>query len=140
MTVNIKQHVTPRSQHLAPSTHRFTSRRWNARHRLSSQRGSVTQQTITVSFGVICILAVVMLGFVYLRQIFVTASSGSDIQALEMKMLDLKETQKELELEGAKLRSIQSVEEKIKNLSLISTEEVAYLAPQQDKVALRSFN
>jgi len=84
------------------------------------------------------LVAVSALGFVYLQQVFGTASQGADIQALEEKIDDLQQTQRSLELEGAQLRSIQAVEDRVQELNLIESDTVAYLAPSiEDRVALR---
>ena len=106
------------------------------RSRLILQRGSITQSTITLSIGLVALIAVTVLGFVYLQQVFGTASQGADIQALEERIDDLQETQRALELEGAQLRSIQAVEERVEELNLVESEHVAYLAPVADTVAL----
>lgn len=121
MTVKLPQHVIPR--------HRrgLTSRQY--------QRGNVSQSTLTVGFAILCLVATVVLGFLYLQQVFGTAAHGSNIQSLEQSMIQLKERQKELELEGAELRSIQSVEERVDQLNLISANNVGYLVPRPAHVA-----
>jgi hypothetical protein len=121
MTARIQQNVVPRGQY---ST---------TKHRL--QRGSVSEATLTVSFAVVALVTAVVLGFLYLQQVFGTAAHGSTIQELEQTMLDLKEQQKELELEGASLRSIQSVEKRVEELNLVSANSVGYLAPRPNHVA-----
>lgn len=50
--------------------------------------------------------------------------------------MSLQERQKELELEGARLRSIQTVEQQVEKLNLVASEDVAYLAADTGKVAL----
>jgi len=103
-----------------------------------SQRGSITQATLTLSVGLLALVAIAGLGFVYLHQVFGTASQGSEIHALEAQVDTLKETQRSLELEGAELRSIQAIENRINDLKLVESDSVAYLAPISDTVALRS--
>jgi len=83
------------------------------------------------------IVLLAVLGFVYLQQVVGTASQGADIQALETKIDDLQETQRQLELEGAELRSIQTVEDRVQELNLVESDQVAYLAPRVERVALR---
>ena len=120
MTVKIEQHVIPRGKR--HSTHYF-------------QRGNVSHSTLTIGFAILSLVTTVVLGFLYLQQVFGTATHGSTIQSLEHTMLELKEQQKQLELEGAQLRSIQSVEERVEQLNLVSANNVGYLAPRQDRVA-----
>ena len=121
MTANISQHVTPR--------HRAKRGVWR------TQRGSVNQATITVTAGMIALVVVGMLGFFYLRQVVGTASQGTNIHDLEMQLGDLKERQRQLELEGAQLRSLQAVEEQVQDLNLVEAERVSYLAAEEDRVA-----
>ncbi len=90
---------------------------------------------MTVIFGLIAILMVGLLGFFYLQQVVNTASQGTDVRELESNIVELRERQRQLELEGAELRSLQVVEERVKQLNLVSTDKVTYLAPVQDRVA-----
>lgn len=109
--------------------------RVSPRHR-RSQSGNVSQSTVTIGFAIIALVSVMALGFLYLQQVFGTATHGSNIQSLEQQMISLKEKQKELELQGAKIRSIQSVEERVQKLNLVSASNVGYLAPRTGRVAL----
>lgn len=135
MTANIQQHVIPRRRTSSvPTVGRQQS--WNQPQRARMlQQGSVTQSTITISFAVMLLISIMTLGFFYLQQVFSTASHGTGIQALEQEMVQLREQQKELELQGAQLRSIQSVEQRVDELNLVAAEEVAYLAPVSEHVA-----
>lgn len=139
MTANISQQVTPRSRShqrsfsgLGGGFARLSSRRASTRF---AQRGSVNHATITVAAGVLALVVVGMLGFFYLRQVVDTASQGGDIHELEAKLGELKERQRELELEGAQLRSLQTVEDKINDLNLVEAEHVSYLANEDDRLA-----
>ena len=144
--VHIQQNVIPRHRRgLNFSLHRLGGGGWRTRRvrmnmpsRLFSQRGSITQSTITLSVGLLALVTVSVLGFVYLQQVFGTASQGADIQALEHRIDELQQTQRSLELEGAQLRSIQAVEDRVLELNLIESDSVAYLAPATDTVALNN--
>ncbi len=145
--VHTQQNVVPRHRKgLNFSLHRIGENGWRTKRvrmnmpsRLLSQRGSITQSTITLSVGLLALVTVSVLGFVYLQQVFGTASQGADIQALEQKMDELQQTQRSLELEGAQLRSIQAVEDRVQELNLIESDAVAYLAPAPiDRVALNN--
>lgn len=147
MTANIQQHVVPRHRagrtFLSQVTREGTwqtrqLRGWSVGKSVTryTQRGSVTQSTITVGFATLALFFVALLGFFYLQQVFGTASQGSDIQALQSEIVALREQQRGLELEGAQLRSIQSVEERVQKLNLVTVNSVAYLADQPDKVAV----
>lgn len=103
-----------------------------------SQRGSVDHSTITIAAGVMALVVVGMLGFFYLRQVVGTASQGSDVRELEQQLGELHEQQKKLELEGAELRSLQTVEKRTQELNLVEAEQVSYLAAEDDRVALKT--
>lgn len=154
MTANIKQNICPRRRqsnssfsYISP-TGTWTTRRIRTSnlHNQSSfrsaltspfsQRGTVTQSTLTMALAFFALICVSVLGFFYLQQVFGTASHGSDVQALESQMDELRERQRELELEGAGLRSLQAVEEHVQKLNLVSMGEVAYLPHQPGHVAL----
>lgn len=86
----------------------------------------------------VALIIVGMLGFVYLRQVVGTASQGTDVRELEAQIIELQEKQQELNLEGAELRSLQTVEEKTQQLNLVEADRVSYLAPDADRVALNN--
>lgn len=120
MTANISQHVI--------------SRRLSAGHR--TQHGSITHTTVTAAFGVSTLVLLTMLGFFYLQQVLHTASQGTDIHTLESQLVDLKQEQRQLELEGAQLRSLQTVEERVQKLNLAPVNHVTYLNQVPDHVAV----
>lgn len=145
-TKKLQQHVVPRRRsRQAVFSYRTQGGGWSARSRSRrgvaaarstvGQQGAISQSTITLGFAVIALIGVVLIGFVYLQQVFGTASQGEDIQHLEQQLVDLKEQQRELELQGAELRSIQTVEETVQQLNLVTTDRVAYLSPERDRVA-----
>lgn len=119
MTANINQHVTSR----------------RASRRTFSERGSIDRATITITAGMMALVVVGMLGFFYLRQVIGTASQGGNIHTLETTLGQLKERQRQLELEGAQLRSLQTIEEYTQHLNLIAVDRVTYLAPDDNRVA-----
>ena len=127
MTAKIKQNVTPRRQINYGFKYRY-SRDW--------QRGSVSSATLSLLLGLIVIIGVASLSFFYLGQVLTTAVQGSDIQNLEERIVELKEKQRSLELEGAKLRSIESVENRVNKLNLVSTSQVTFMANQSGHVAV----
>jgi hypothetical protein len=82
-------------------------------------------------------MAVTFLSLFYLQQVLGTASQGSDIRGLEGRIMELRERQRSLELEGAELRSIRTIENHIPQLNLVLTDRVSYLAQPGDRVAAR---
>ena len=120
------QHITRRS-----IVTEQRSRVWS-----SWQRGSVNQGTLTMAFAVVVLIAIVMLSFLYLQQVFGTTSQGADVQELKTRLIEVSEKQRELELQGAELRSIQNVEERIQQLNLVESTTFAYLESGDDRVAL----
>lgn len=131
MTTNIKQNITPRRSFSANSSWRNGQDRGfsftKSTNKFTSQRGNINSTTLALVFSIIIVLFVATLGFFYLGQVMGTASQGTDVQVLEEKMVELKGEQRELELESARLRSIQSVENKVNHLDLVGTDKVAYL-------------
>lgn len=123
MTVKIQQNIAPRRRQSKPF------------YQLN-QQGAISQSSVTIGFAMVAIVSVMAIGFLYLQQIFGTAAHGSTIQSLEQEMVNLKERQRELELQGAQIRSIQSVEERVKKLNLVSANNVNYLASSSGRVAL----
>lgn len=100
------------------------------------QTGGITSATVTLTFGAIALALLTTLGFVYLQQVLNTASQGGDVQALESEIGTLKDRQRELELEGAKLRSLETVEGNVQKLNLVAADQVSFLTlPATGKVA-----
>ncbi|MBI1834060.1 MAG: hypothetical protein HYR90_04530 [Candidatus Andersenbacteria bacterium] len=129
MTANIQQSIGARYRP-ARRNFRVSLRKGN------SQRGSVSHTTVTLVAGMVALVTVGMLGFLYLRQVVGTASQGTNIRELEAQILDLRDQQRQLELEGAQLRSLQAVEERTQELNLVEADRVSYLATLSDRVAL----
>jgi len=123
MTSNLIQNVTPRR-----------SRPYMA----GWQRGSISSTTATTILGITVIFGVAFLSFFYLGQVQDTASQGTDIQSLEERLIELNDRQRSLELESAQLRSLQTIEDSIPELNLVSTGSVTYLAKPLEKVVTAS--
>ena len=138
MTAKITQHITPR--HSVFSDKRWSctpNGGWHQNTRGNKwQRGSISSTTLTLGLGLTVILLVAGLSFFYLGQVLNTASQGTDIHALEQRISELKERQNTLELEGAHLRSIQAIEQKIPELDLVKTDNVSYLNQTAQRVAV----
>lgn len=143
MTANIAQQVVPRQRiknipyHITGSVpggrkarNTFSSRSFQ------TQRGSVSSGTLTFSLGFIALAVVALLGFFYLQQVIGTTSQGTDIHAIESQIVELRDKQRSLELEGAELRSLQTIEQNVEQLNLIKTDKVTYLADTTERVAL----
>lgn len=141
MRPHIQQYVIPRRRNGTSSRFSLLSHRYlaaNSRPAWTSssfQRGIITHGTIATATGLIALLFASLLGFLYLQQVLGTASQGTDIHALESKVVELRERQRALELEGAELRSLQTVEEQVQKLNLVKTGDVTYLTSQPDRVA-----
>lgn len=153
MTNNISQKVVPRHRRsFSCLTFATTAGGWNTKplrqtrffgndngvnfSRRFLQRGSVTQSTVTLAVAIIVIVGLSLLGFFYLQQVFGTAARGSDVQALQTKILELQDEQKSLELQGAELRSIQAVEQRVRKFDMVAAHDVAFLAPESGHVAM----
>lgn len=100
------------------------------------QSGRVTPVALTLTLGLTTLMMIAALSFFYLQQVLHTASQGTDVHVLESQLIEVKQKQRELELEGAQLRSLQNVEERVHKLNLAPTDRVTYLVPTPDQVAL----
>ncbi len=136
MTPNIQQSVVSRR---TGKTTGISRSRWQGSIKSrfqSSEAGSVNNATITIGFGLIALIVVGLLAFFYLQQVVNTASQGTDVHALESQIVELREQQRELELKGAELRSLQSVSNRVEKLNLVTTDKVSYLTSVDSKVAV----
>ncbi len=84
------------------------------------------------------LITVSLLGFFYLQQVVHTASQGTDVHVLESEIANLREQQRQLELDGASLRSLNTIEDHVQKLNLVATDKVSYLAATSDKVAVNT--
>src|SRR5258708_26571222 len=122
MTQTRQQFITPRT---ARSSRRSVS-----------QRGSINHGTAAAMFGIVAVVLVGMFSFFYLQQVVNTASQGTDITQLEAQLSNLKEQERVLELDGAHLRSLQTIEQQTGSMNLIPADSVSYLAPTDGRVAV----
>lgn len=138
MTANITQNVQQRRRnHSSVCWNHTANGVWlPTKRKFNRQRGSISSATISLGLGIAIIIAVSFLSFFYLGQVLDTASQGADIQSMEERVSELKEQQRELELKGAKLRSIQTIEQHVEELNLTSTDKVSYLTKRPDKMAI----
>ena len=103
---------------------------------VSSQRGSIDHGTAAAMFGIVAVVLVGMFSFFYLQQVVHTASQGEDISQLQAQLSNLKDQQKALELDGAQLRSLQTIQQQTGAMNLVPTDSVSYLAPTDGRVAV----
>ncbi len=117
MIPTITQNVIPRSKRSSLSWRKINF----------SQRGSINPTTTALILGIIVIVSVAWLSLFYLDQVQGTAAQDTDIQTLEERLQQLRERQRALELEGARLRSLQAIEQRVQKLNLITTDQFTYL-------------
>lgn len=120
--------MTPTFQNVTPRHNRYSIKRG-----LVTQRGSINPTTTALTLSIIVITSIAFLSFFYLGQVQSTAAQGTDVQALEEQLQQLRERQRNLELEGAQLRSIQAIEEKAGKLNLVTTDRFAYLSEELER-------
>jgi hypothetical protein len=129
MTSHIQQHVVARPRPHLPRSASFSHTTFY------SQRGNLTHQGVMIGFSLLVLISLSVLGFMYLQQVLETASRGNEMQALEDTLTELRTKQRSLELEGAELRSLHTIETKVNSLQLVATDRVAYLGVDSGKVA-----
>jgi hypothetical protein len=93
---------------------------------LRDQRGAGWGFFLT---GVGVILLLVAAGFLYIHQVTSSAVGGYDITSLERHVNALKEQEQQLELKAAELQSLKAIEERIRRLNFIPTEQMAFTSP-----------
>lgn len=88
--------------------------------------------------GAVALGALVAAFFVgYLVQVNATSSKGFQIRTLESRISDLKQQGDKLELKVAQEQSVQSVEEKVKEMGMVPTPQVDYVSAPSPVVAQR---
>lgn len=82
--------------------------------------------------GLFLLVLAVVGGFLYIRQITGTASSGYDFSSLERRSEELRAEESRLQLEAAELQSLQRIEERLPKLNLLPTGTITYTSPLLD--------
>lgn len=100
------------------------------------ERGAIDRGTAVSMFGIVAVVLIGMFSFFYLQQVVHTASQGADISQLESQLSQLREQQKVLELDGARVRSLQNIQNQTGSMNLVPTDAVSYLAPSDGRVAV----
>lgn len=100
--------------------------------RLESQAASRGLPWSIFLLGVFLLVLAVAGGFLYIREITSTASSGYDISALERRSEDLRAEESRLQLEAAELQSLKRIEERLPKLNLVPTSTITYTSPLLD--------
>ncbi|OGY36918.1 MAG: hypothetical protein A3E36_01635 [Candidatus Andersenbacteria bacterium RIFCSPHIGHO2_12_FULL_45_11b] len=121
---------------MKPTRQQFVTPRAGRSYRTASQRGAIDRGTATAMFGIVAVVLIGMFSFFYLQQVVHTASQGADVSQLEAQISSLKEQQKTIELDGARLRSLQTIQEQTGSMNLVPTDSVSYLAPTDGRVAV----
>lgn len=82
--------------------------------------------------GLFLLVLAVAGGFLYIREITGTASSGYDISALERRSEELRAEESRIQLEAAEFQSLQRIEERLPKLNLLPTGTITYTSPLLD--------
>ena len=92
---------------------------------------------VQINWGLWFLAVLVVLSVMYLLEVNTLSTQGYEIKKLERQLVQLKETEKKLQLEGASLQSIQSIQDSVKALNLVPSKAVNY--PQQSGYAYQDF-
>lgn len=95
-------------------------------------RFKLNKERISISI----FLALLILGFVYLALINNVSTGGFELKRLEQRVEVLKEENEKLELEVAKLQSMNVIARASAQLELVETEKVEYLELTPPYIAL----
>lgn len=78
------------------------------------------------SLVVIVALLILTSGFIYILEVNSAATKGYKIKDLEKKIEDIKKENKEMQLSIIELQSIQRINQRVADLSLVAVERVEY--------------
>jgi hypothetical protein len=84
-----------------------------------------------IKLGATLAVLTAVLSVVYIIQVNSVSTKGYDIRALEVRLREVKESNKRLELEVTGLRSIQDLEQTVRQLNLVPSGSVKHL-PESD--------
>lgn len=80
-----------------------------------------------LNWGSWIMVALFVLGILYLLQVNALATRGYEIKKLEKRTLELKEANGRLELEATALKSIETIEKEAKILNFVPSGQVNYV-------------
>lgn len=106
-----------------------------ARVKEKKEKANKRSRLITLNLQAVIIGMVVLMGFTYLVQVNRVSTSGFEIQELEQRVKGLKKENSKLELEAARLESLNAIAERVQELNLVSTEKVDYLEIHDSQLA-----
>lgn len=108
----------------------FIFRKDSRKQRFNGRSGFCSKFLFNVRFWNIIILVLISLvGVLYLGQINSMTIKGFKMKTLEEKQSAFKENIRKMELQIADLQSMQKIQERVKNLNMISVAKVEYVAP-----------
>lgn len=84
-------------------------------------------QTGPVFLAIATIILICLISFLFLFQVFQSSTEGYKISDLEKKVEELKEKNKQLEIEAAKLRSLEHIESLKDQLNMVETRNIVYV-------------
>jgi len=89
------------------------------------------------TLNVIAIALILTMGTLYLVQVNRATTKGYQIRDLEKKIQAIEDSNRKVQLEVAELQSLDSVEERIKELGMVPVSNVKYIKTPGSTVALR---
>ena len=89
-----------------------------------------TVPIVQPNFGYWVFVLLIFLSVAYFTQVNGSSTKGYEINTLQRQLTQLRETSKRLELETASLKSIQYIEETVRNLNLVPSGKVRYVGEQ----------
>lgn len=97
--------------------------------RLQGQQADGSKKTVHpivhIAFGLLLLIG----GLLYIVEVNATSTKGFEIRSMERKLNKLEQVQKELELMQADVTTLSALQEKAKDLELVSVERIDTIAP-----------
>jgi len=108
-----------------------------ATHTIKSQ--PLWKTLSSLNFNIIVAFLICVVAVLYFIQINSAAAKGFEIKDLEMKIEELKDSNKKLELKTAELKSMTSIKERVGGLNMktLAAGGIDYIVPGSTAVALK---
>lgn len=104
---------------------------------MRQRRKAVRQWLVSTTFRAVLMTAVAVFGILYVVQTSSLSTKGYEISDIEKQIQVLEQDNQRLEFEIATNRSMQSIQDRLKDMNLIAMGDAKYVMPVGTAVALR---
>jgi len=104
---------------------------------LRDKRRAVQRWFLSTTCRTLLLVGVVVLSVLYLLKVNTVSTQGFVINDLENSIVELERENKKLDVQIASHRSMKSIEDRLKGMTLVAVEDMQYVTPVGTSVALR---